>query len=273
METRCIALTNPSTQPQPFRLDGKVAVITGAGSGIGRAIALRFAAHGAAIHILELNEAAGSTTVSEIINSGGRASTHRCDVTKHAEVKATFDDIARRERIHILVNNAGISHIGTVESTSEQDFERIFQVNVKGVYNCTQAVVGHMKNSGGGIILNMASIAATAALADRFAYSMSKGAVVAMTYSVARDYLAHNIRCNCISPARVHTPFVDGYLKTNYPGREKEMFEKLAKSQPIGRMGAPEEVASLALFLCSDEASFVTGADYPLDGGFFNLRG
>lgn len=248
-------------------------MITGAGSGIGRAIALRFAAHGAAIHILEVSEAAGSSTVNEILAAGGKASTHRCDVTKQTEVKATIDDIARHERIHILVNNAGISHIGTVESTSEQDFDRIFQVNVKGVYNCTQAVVGHMKKSGGGIILNMASIAGTAALADRFAYSMSKGAVVAMTYSVARDYLAYNIRCNCISPARVHTPFVDGYLKKNYPGREQEMFDKLAKSQPIGRMGEPEEVASLALFLCSDEASFITGADYPLDGGFFNLRG
>jgi len=273
VETRRIALTGPSINQQSFRLDGKVAVITGAGSGIGRAIALRFAAHGAAIHILELNESAGSRTVGEISSAGGRAAAHRCDVTKQTEVKAVFNEIAGRERIHILVNNAGVSHIGTVESTSEQDFDRIFQVNVKGVYNCTQAVVGHLKGSGGGVILNMASIAATAALADRFAYSMSKGAVVAMTYSVARDYLAHNIRCNCISPARVHTPFVDGYLQKNYPGREKEMFDKLARSQPIGRMGEPEEVASLALFLCSDEASFITGADYPLDGGFFNLRG
>jgi 2-keto-3-deoxy-L-fuconate dehydrogenase len=119
----------------------------------------------------------------------------------------------------------------------------------------------------------MASIAGSAALADRFAYSMSKGAVVAMTYSVAKDYLAHNIRCNCISPARVHTPFVDDYLRKNYPGREKAMYDKLAKSQPVGRMGKPEEVASLALFLCSDEASFITGVDYPIDGGFFNLRG
>jgi NAD(P)-dependent dehydrogenase (short-subunit alcohol dehydrogenase family) len=130
-----------------------------------------------------------------------------------------------------------------------------------------------MKANGGGVILNMASIAATAGLADRFAYSMSKGAVVAMTYSVAKDYLSHKIRCNCISPARVHTPFVDDYLRRNYPGHEKEMYEKLAQAAPIGRMGEPEEVASLALFLCSDEASFITGTDYPLDGGFFNLRG
>jgi 2-keto-3-deoxy-L-fuconate dehydrogenase len=194
-------------------------------------------------------------------------------VTNHEHVKSTFEELSRRERIHILINNAGISHIGTVETTSEQDFDRILQVNVKGYYNCMRAVVGHMKAAGGGVILNMASIAGSSGLPDRFAYSMSKGAVVAMTYSVARDYLAYNIRCNCISPARVHTPFVDSYLQKNYPGLEKEMFNKLASSQPIGRMAEPEEVASLALFLCSDEAGFVTGVDYPLDGGFFNLRG
>jgi len=188
-------------------------------------------------------------------------------------VKTVFQGICGRDRVHILVNNAGISHIGTVESTTGEDFDRILRINVKGFYHCMQAVVGHMKDSDGGVILNMASIAGSAGLPDRFAYSMSKGAVIAMTYSVARDYLAHNIRCNCISPARVHTPFVDDYLERNYPGREKEMFEKLSKSQPIGRMAEPEEVASLALFLCSDEAAFITGVDYPLDGGFFHLRG
>lgn len=130
-----------------------------------------------------------------------------------------------------------------------------------------------MKPNGGGVILSMASVAGSRGLADRFAYSTSKGAVIAMTYSVARDYVSHNIRCNCISPARVHTPFVDGYLQKNYPGREQEMYDKLAKTQPIGRMGEPEEVASLALFLCSDAASFITGVDYPLDGGFMNLHG
>jgi len=131
----------------------------------------------------------------------------------------------------------------------------------------------HMNDKAGGVILNLASIAGSAGLADRFAYSTSKGAVIAMTYSVARDYLSANIRCNCISPARVHTPFVDNYLRKSYPGREQEMFEKLSQAQPIGRMAEPEEVASLALFLCSDEASFITGVDYPLDGGFFNLHG
>ena len=207
------------------------------------------------------------------MDAGGSASAHVCDVTNQAQVKEVISALSARERVDILVNNAGISHVGTVDSTTESDFDRVFRVNVKGIYNCMQAVVESMRARGGGVILNMASIAGSAALADRFAYSMSKGAVIAMTYSVAKDYLPHNIRCNCISPARVHTPFVDGYLRTNYPGHEKEMFEKLAKSQPIGRMGTPEEVASLTLFLCSDESAFITGVDYPLDGGFFNLRG
>jgi NAD(P)-dependent dehydrogenase (short-subunit alcohol dehydrogenase family) len=194
-------------------------------------------------------------------------------VTNQSQVKFVLDELFSQERVQILVNNAGVSHIGTVESTTEGDFDRLVRVNVKGFYNCMRAIVPHMRDNGGGVILNMASIAGSAGLADRFAYSMTKGAVIAMTYSVARDYLAHNIRCNCISPARVHTPFVDDYLKKTYPGREQEMFGELAKSQPIGRMAEPSEVASLALFLCSDEASFITGADYPLDGGFFNLRG
>jgi 2-keto-3-deoxy-L-fuconate dehydrogenase len=277
VETRSFALKHEGceneSRAREFRLDGKVAVVTGGGSGIGQAIALTFAAHGATIRLLDVNEQAAAATCQQIASTGAEASAHACDVTNHAEVKDVFADFIRRERVHILVNNAGISHIGNVEGTSEEDFDRLFRVNVKGVYNCTHAAVPHMKASGGGVILNMASIAASSGLADRFAYSMTKGAVVAMTYSVARDYVAHNIRCNCISPARVHTPFVDDYLEKNYPGREQEMFEKLSKSQPIGRMGQPAEVASLALFLCSDQASFITGTDYPLDGGFFNLHG
>jgi NAD(P)-dependent dehydrogenase (short-subunit alcohol dehydrogenase family) len=270
---RYVSLTPDNKPAGRFSLNGKTAVITGAGSGIGQAIALTFASHGATVRILDVSEEAGAATCRKIVETGGTASAHLCDVTDRGQVERTFAGFFRPERVHILVNNAGISHIGTVESTTEEEFDRLIHVNVKGFYNCTRAVVTHMREKGGGVILNMASIAASSGLADRFAYSTTKGAVVAMTYSVARDYLAHNIRCNCISPARVHTPFVDGYLKNNYPGREKEMFETLSKSQPIGRMAEPTEVASLALFLCSDEASFITGVDYPLDGGFFNLRG
>jgi NAD(P)-dependent dehydrogenase (short-subunit alcohol dehydrogenase family) len=255
------------------RLDGKAAVITGAASGIGQAIAQRFAQEGARVWLVDVDEARAKSAAREIVKCGGKAASHLCDVANQRSVRDLFRRFARENPIQILVNSAGISHIGKLESTSEAEFDRIFRVNVKGIYNCMYAAIEAMKANGGGVILNMASIAATAGLADRFAYSMSKGAVVSMTLSVARDYLAHKIRCNCISPARVHTAFVDGYLKQNYPGREQEMFRTLSQSQPIGRMGKPEEVAALALFLCSDEAAFITGTDYPIDGGFFNLHG
>lgn len=263
------------TRPEgggPFRLDNKLAVITGGGSGIGRAIAGRFASAGASVRILDNNAQKAEEAARAIRSLPGEARSVVCDVSDQQQVKDVFRGLARESAIHILVNNAGVSHIGSLEKTSEEDFERIFRVNVKGMYNGMLACVETMKSSGG-VILNMASVAGSAGLADRFAYSMSKGAVIAMTYSVARDFLSYNIRCNCISPARIHTPFVDDYLRKHYPGREAEMFEKLSKTQPIGRMGRPEEVAELALFLCSDEAAFITGVDYPIDGGFFNLHG
>lgn len=256
-----------------FDLGGKIAVITGAGSGIGKAIAERFATQKAKVYLLDLNEQALVTTTQSILSHGGQSIAMACNVADQAELIRTFDQIiAAEKRIDILVNSAGISHIGKLDTTSEKDFDRILNVNVKGVYNAMYAAIGHMKKQGGGVILNLASVAASLGLADRFAYSMSKGAVLSMTLSVAKDYLADNIRCNCISPARVHTAFVDGFLKNNYPGREQEMFDKLSKTQPIGRMGKPDEIAALALYLCSDEASFVTGCDYPIDGGFTKLN-
>ena len=273
MEEGSVALKTDAKQASAFRLGGKVAVVTGAGSGIGRAIAQRFAREGAAVQIVDRDENAAKKAAGEIVEADGAATAWSGDVSNQSNVKELFQRIADRGPIHILVNNAGISHVGKLESTTEAEFDRIFGVNVKGIYNCMYAAIETMKAGGGGVILNMASIAATAGLADRFAYSMSKGAVVAMTYSVARDYLTYKIRCNCVSPARVHTAFVDGYLRKHYPGREEEMFRVLSASQPIGRMGEPEEVASLALFLCSDEAGFITGVDYPIDGGFFNLHG
>lgn len=251
------------------RLAGKKAIITGGGSGIGRAISWRFAQEGAAVHILELNTAAAEDVAGAIRDFGGQAKVHACDVSMQRDVREVITGIGS---VDILVNNAGIAHVGNLEHTPEDDFDRIIRVNVKGAYNVLHAVVPMMKKQGGGTILNMASIATLVGITDRFAYSTSKGAVLAMTLSVARDYLHDGIRCNSISPARVHTPFVDGFIAKNYPGREKEMFEKLSKSQPIGRMAQPEEIASLALYLCSDEAAFITGNDYPIDGGFVTLN-
>ena len=256
-----------------FDLGKKITVVTGAGSGIGKAIAQRFAAQNAKVYLLDLNEQALKETTQHIISYGGFAQAMTCNVADQQHVITTLQKIIENEkRLDILVNSAGIAHIGKLETTSEKDFDRIFNVNVKGVYNAMFAAVGQMKKQGGGVILNLASVAASLGLADRFAYSMSKGAVLSMTLSVAKDYIANNIRCNCISPARVHTSFVDGFLKANYPGREQEMFEKLSRTQPIGRMGKPDEIAALALYLCSDEAGFVTGCDYPIDGGFIRLN-
>jgi 2-keto-3-deoxy-L-fuconate dehydrogenase len=252
-----------------FKLTNKTAVITGGGSGIGRAMAILFAQQGADVHIIELNTEASADTVNEITANGGKAAAYNCDISKQQQVIDTFNFIAK---IDILINNAGIAHIGKADTTSEADFDRIYNVNIKGAYNCLFAAIPLMKVNNGGVILNTASIAAHVGITDRFAYSTSKGAIHAMTLSVARDYLNENIRCNCISPARVHTPFVDGFISKNYAGQEAEIFEKLSKTQPIGRMARPEEIAALALYLCSDEASFITGCDYPIDGGFITLN-
>ncbi len=252
-----------------FSLKNKKAVITGGGSGIGKAIAVLFAQQDAEVHIIELTEASAAGTVAEITALGKKVFAHACNVANQQDVLATFNTIGK---LDILVNNAGIAHVGKADTTSEADFDRIINVNVKGVYNCIYAAIPQLRLSGGGIVLNMASIAALVGIPDRFVYSTAKGAVMAMTLSVAKDYMPENIRCNSISPARVHTPFVDGFIAKNYLGKEAEMFEKLSKSQPVGRMARPDEIAALALYLCSDEASFITGCDYPIDGGFVKLN-
>lgn len=256
-----------------FSLNAKIAVVTGAGSGIGQAIAALFAKQGAHVEVLDLNLNSAQATVDQITAAGGSAHASACDVGDQAAVQAVFAEISSRQpRIDILVNNAGIAHIGTVMSTTEADLDRLYRINIKGVFNCSQSAVERMLAHGGGVILNMCSIAAQMGLADRFAYSMTKGAVLMMTYSMAKDFIKQGIRCNCICPARVHTPFVDGYLANTYPGREAEMFQKLSEAQPIGRMAKPDEIAALALYLCSEEASFITGSSYPIDGGAVNLR-
>jgi 2-keto-3-deoxy-L-fuconate dehydrogenase len=252
-----------------FELNDKTAVVTGGGSGIGKAIAQLFARQGAHVHVVDLNDAACLQVVREIREEAGRVTSHACDVARQADVKALMENIGPFD---ILVNNAGIAHIGKADTTSEEDFDRVMSVNVKGVYNCLHAAIPQLRANGGGVILNMASVAAWVGIKERFAYSTAKGAVMAMTLSVAKDYLQDGIRCNSISPGRVHTPFVDGFLARNYPGREAEMFEQLSKTQPIGRMAQPDEVAALALYLCSKEAAFITGTDYPIDGGFITLN-
>ena len=253
-------------------LGGKTAIVTGGGSGIGRAIALRFSRAGARVAIVDIAAESATAAAAEAQALGATSVAVPCDVSRQANFTAAFQRIeSQLGPVDILVNSAGVAHIGNVEQTTEEDLDRLYAVNVKGVYNCLKAAVASMKGRGG-VILNIASVASTVGIPDRFAYSMTKGAVLTMTFSVARDYVSHNIRCNAISPARVHTPFVDGYLAKNYPGREREMFDQLSRTQPIGRMGQPEEIAELALFLCSDAASFITGSNVPIDGGFVTLK-
>jgi 2-keto-3-deoxy-L-fuconate dehydrogenase len=254
------------------RLAGRVAVVTGGASGIGRAIALRFGSEEARIGILDIDSEGAERTAQEVLASGGSAVAVCCDVTDQRDVDSAFVAVADRlGPLDLLVNSAGIAHIGTVETTEVADFDRLYAVNVRGVYNCLRAGVRAMKGRGGSIV-NLASVASCVGMPDRFAYSMTKGAVLTMTYSVSCDFVKDGIRCNAIAPGRVHTPFVDGFLARNYPGREAQEFESLSKVQPIGRMGEPDEVAALAVFLCSDEASFITGANFLIDGGFVNLR-
>jgi NAD(P)-dependent dehydrogenase (short-subunit alcohol dehydrogenase family) len=251
-----------------FQLTGKVAVVTGAGSGIGAAIARLFARQRACVIAVDLDAAAAGRTVEAIRSEQGTAEAGACDVSNAGQVAQLFERIvAAHGRVDILVNNAGIAHVGTIERTSEEEFDRLYRVNVKGVYLCAQQAIALMVRQGGGVILNMASIASLVGVPERFAYSMTKGAVLTMTMSIAVDYVKQNIRCNCVCPARVHTPFVDQFVAQHYAGREQEVLRQLSAYQPIGRMGTPEEVAYLALYLCSDEASFVTGQAYPIDGG------
>ena len=245
-----------------FDLSGKKAVVTGGSSGIGKAIVETLIQQGATVFVIDLIENPTHTKagIKTIIS----------DITQWKQLNTALTRIA--DRIDILVNNAGIGFVGNIEQTEVEDFDRLYQVNVKGVFNCIKAILPRMKKHGG-VIVNMASITAHIAVKNRLAYTTTKGAVLAMTNAIAKDYIANGIRCNSVSPARVHTPFVDDYLKKNYPGEEKEMFENLSKTQPLGRMGKPQEVADLVLYLCSDEASFITGTDFPIDGGFIKLNG
>ena len=255
-----------------FSLQNKTALITGGGSGIGEAIAQTFANQDAKVFIIDQNLDAANKTVEKINKKGLSAKAYKCDVSNNKNVSNVINEISKTSTIDILINNAGIAHVGNIEACEEKDLDHLYEVNIKGVYNCTRAIIPFMVKNKNGCIINLTSIASSVGIKDRFAYSMSKGAVLTMTYSIASDYINDNIRCNCISPARVHTPFVDGFIRKNYPGQEKQMFENLSKTQPIGRMGTPQEIADLALYLSSDEASFITGSNFPIDGGFVKLK-
>lgn len=257
-------------QTEMAQLAGKNAVVTGGASGIGAAITARFIEHGARVWVLDRDTPATLAGQPAPEQNAGAVIYLQCDVADHMAVRNALSNAPAK--LDILVNNAGVSHIGNIAATTEEDFDRVYQVNVKGLYNVTHACIDRLIANGAASIVNIASVAASIGLEDRFAYSMSKGAVLAMTRSIARDYVAAGVRCNAISPARIHTPFVDDYLKKNYPGQETAMFAKLAATQPIGRMGTPEEVAAMAVFLCSTDAGFITGSDFSLDGGFTGLK-
>ncbi|MDX5338610.1 MAG: SDR family oxidoreductase [Cyclobacteriaceae bacterium] len=248
----------------------KTILITGGASGIGLAMVKKFAAEGSRVYFIDNNHQEGTKIQLEEHEKGFAVKFLEANLTDFDSVRHLVNSIPGK--IDVLINNAGISHIGKVENTSSEDFDRLYSVNIKGVFHAIKASLPKLIEKGGGSILNLCSVAATIGIPDRFAYSMTKGAVLSMTLSVARDYVGQGIRCNCISPGRVHTPFVDGFLAKNYPGQEKEMFEKLAATQPIGRMGTPEEIADLAYFISSDAGGFITGTNFNIDGGFIGLK-
>lgn len=265
--------SSPTPKPVTFsvvsRLTGQTALVTGAGSGIGRAIALRLATEGASVIALDLSRDSAEETAALIEEGGGHATVIACDVGDTDAVSNAFSAL---DRLDVLVNSAGVAHVGTVEQTTSQDLDRIYRVNVKGTYHCVHFGLPLIRKSGSGAILTLASFAAKIGVADRFAYSMSQGAILTMTLSIARDYVAQGIRCNCICSGRVDTPFISGFLEKYHPNEKERMFEKMSAFQPIGRMGTAQEIAALAVFLCSSEAAFITGTAYDIDGGVVSMR-
>jgi len=254
-------MTQPTENP--------IVVVTGGGSGIGRATSIAMAAQGFDIRIFDLSPEGAEETLDLVRGAGGTGAFSQVDVSDTESVRVAFSGLPR---LDALINNAGVAHVGNVLDATPEDIDRLYRINIRGVYHCLHFGLPVMLRHGGGSIVNLASIASKVGIPDRFAYSMTKGAVLSMTLSVARDFVDKGVRCNCVCPARVHTPFVDGFIAKTYPGQEAEMFAKLSAGQPIGRMGTPSEVASLIAYLCSPQASFITGSAYDIDGGFTLLR-
>jgi NAD(P)-dependent dehydrogenase (short-subunit alcohol dehydrogenase family) len=253
-----------------FRLDDKVALITGAGSGIGEAIARTFAGVGALVAVADIDAAAAASVARRITEEGGRAHPVTVDVANETAVEAAFAEVVSQfGRVDVAVNNAGVSHVGNVLETSVDDWERVMGVNARGVFLCAREAVRQMRaqQPQGGVIINLSSVAALVALERRLPYSASKGAVLALTRSIAIDFVADKIRCNAICPGTVHTPFVENYLARSFAGQEDAVRQQLHARQPLGRMGQPDEIAAAALYLASDEAAFVTGSALVIDGG------
>ncbi len=249
----------------PFRLNDKTAFVTGAGSGIGEAIARLFVARGARVVVADIDESAGKCVANDI---GENAVFRRVDVANSADVHDALEWAAKDQGgLHILANNAGIPLVGNVEETAEEDFERLMRVNVSGVFHGCKHAIPIMARHGGGNIINIGSVAGLVGIDRRFAYSATKGAVIAMTRQLAIDYVSQKIRVNCICPGTVYTPFVDAYLRKYHAHEIEETRAKLDARQPMGRMGRPEEIANMALYLAADESEFITGSILTIDGG------
>jgi 2-keto-3-deoxy-L-fuconate dehydrogenase len=242
-----------------FRLDGKAALVTGGASGIGESTVRTFAEAGATVIIVDLNE----NRARELAKTLPGAQAYRCDITSESEVKDLFQRI---DRLDILVNNAGIGLVGGIEETELEDFQRLFRVNVEGTFLVTRAALPKLVASHGSIV-NIGSVAGLVGVKRRFAYCGTKGAIVALTRQLAVDYPTE-IRVNCIAPGTVDTPFVEGYLEKYHKHEKDKVRTELNQRQPIGRLGKPEEIARLALYLCSPAAEFMNGAVVPIDGGW-----
>jgi NAD(P)-dependent dehydrogenase (short-subunit alcohol dehydrogenase family) len=250
-----------------FSLKNKITLVTGSASGIGAAIAEAFARAGAHVYVADRVAEAAAQTVARIKNNRGSAEAIAFDVSKEDEAERARQTVqASFGRLDVLVNNAGIGHVGTLLQTTGEDLDRLYAVNVRGLFNVTKAFLPGMLERRHGVIINLASIGGVVAVRDRLAYCTTKFAVVGFTKSIALDHALEGIRCNCICPGRVETPFVTARLR-EYPDPDKA-YREMASTQAIGRMGKPEEIAAAALYLASDESAFVTGSEFIIDGGW-----
>lgn len=250
-----------------FQLRGKCALVTGAGSGIGEAIARVFASAGARVVVADVNEDTGNQTASTIKSEGGAAEYRQLDVGDEARCRSLAAEVLERHgRLEVLVNNAGVGHVGTILQTESNDLDRLYRVNVRGVFHLCKAFLPSMIQAGGGNIINLASIGGILAVRDRLAYCVTKFAVVGLSKSIALDHAKQGIRCNCLCPGRVETPFVAARLQ-EYPDPEAA-YREMASTQALERMAKPLEIAHAALYLASDESAFVTGASFHIDGGW-----